>query len=139
MDSKKGACLCGAVRFVMRGELRPILYCHCDQCRITSGHFVAATACKTNALEMIQGEGLRWYRSSDVAQRGFCGVCGSSLFWRPDTGDHISVMAGTIENPTGLAASEHIFTEFAADYYAIDDGLPRHPGRGPVTLAPPGE
>ena len=36
-------CLCGVVRYEVRGPLRPVIACHCTQCRRTSGPFVAAT------------------------------------------------------------------------------------------------
>ena len=34
-------------------------------------------------------------------------------------------MAGALDVPTGLVASEHIFVDDASDYYIIDDGLPQ--------------
>jgi hypothetical protein len=68
---------------------------------------------------------LRWYRSSSNAERGFCGQCGSSLFWKPDHGRHVSIMAGTMDTPTGLCAEEHIFVADASDYYVLADGLPQ--------------
>ena len=39
----RGGCLCGAVTYELAGELRPVVACHCNQCRKTSGHYVAAT------------------------------------------------------------------------------------------------
>ena len=123
-----GRCECGAVRFTVKGPLRRVVYCHCGQCRRTSGHYVAATACQPEHLEIQNDEGLRWYRSSDFAQRGFCGVCGASVFWRPDHGNYMAIMAGTLDSPTGLTARMHIHTDAAGDYYAVDDGLPLHPG-----------
>jgi hypothetical protein len=125
MTTASGRCLCGAVRYVVNGPLRGVSYCHCSQCRRTSGHFVAASACDPEHLQLIEDQGLRWYRSSAAADRGFCGHCGSSLFWRPHRGAHISIMAGTLDAPTGLAAYEHIYVDSASDYYVIDDGLPR--------------
>lgn len=70
--------------------------------------------------------GLRWYQSSERAQRGFCARCGSSVFWRLEEREQISIMAGTIDAPTGLKAKKHIFVADASDYYTIDDGLPQH-------------
>lgn len=124
----KGGCLCGAVRYEARGPLRNVSYCHCGQCRRTSGHFVAATAVPTDRLELTKSTGLTWYRSSDTAERGFCARCGSSLFWRPRSGSHVSIMAGTLDGATGLAGYEHIFVAAKGDYYSIDDGLPQFPG-----------
>ena len=123
----RGQCLCGAVRFEVRGPLRPIIYCHCAMCRRASGHFAAATACAPEHLRLISAESLRWYRSSASARRGFCGTCGSPLFWEPAHGRHISIWAGTLDTPTGLEASTHIFAADKGDYYEIEDGLPQWP------------
>ena len=131
MTRASGSCLCGGVGYAVNGPLRSVDYCHCTQCRKTSGHFVAATACDPGYLELTSDETLSWYRSSAVAERGFCNRCGSSLFWRPADGGHISIMAGTLDAPTGLKAVGHIFVANAADYYTIDDGLPQHPGDWP--------
>jgi len=120
-----GGCLCGAVRYRVTGRLRRVVYCHCGQCRKTSGHFVASTACAPEHLEFISDDGLEWYRSSEKAQRGFCRTCGSSLFWKPEHGEHISIMAGTIDPPTNLTSNRHIFVDDASDYLVIADGLPQ--------------
>ena len=39
-----GGCLCGGVRYAIRGELRGVIACHCAQCRRTSGHHSAMTS-----------------------------------------------------------------------------------------------
>ena len=125
--SKTGTCECGAIRYAITGPLRRVVYCHCGQCRRTSGHYVAATACATEHLVLQNEEGLRWYRSSTFAQRGFCKTCGSSLFWRPDHGEYVAIMAGTLDVPTGLVSREHIHLDDASDYYTVTDGLPQFP------------
>src|SRR6516165_2385674 len=105
----RGGCACGAVRYEIRGPLRPVVYCHCGLCRRTSGHFVAATACAREHLVIVASEGLRWYASSASARRGFCTCCGSKLFWDPVGEPRVSIMAGTLDLPTGLTAAGHIF------------------------------
>ncbi|MDQ0475266.1 GFA family protein [Labrys wisconsinensis] len=120
-----GGCLCGGVRYEIRGELRPVIACHCSQCARTSGHFVAATSCAAADLTLVSDATLTWYRSSDIAERGFCRTCGGNLFWKPDQGDAISITAGTLDRPTGLAVAEHIYVGSKSDYYQIRDGLPQ--------------
>lgn len=134
-----GACLCGAVRFEASGPFRPVTFCHCTQCRKTSGHYVAATACKYEHLTISVDDHLKWFRSSPKAERGFCENCGSSLFWRPNHRKYISIMAGTIDSPTGLEAFEHIFVADAGDYYTIDHDLPRHADYGSADMSIPKE
>ncbi|MBW0002033.1 MAG: GFA family protein [Hyphomicrobiales bacterium] len=122
----KGGCLCGGVRYEIRGELRSVVACHCSQCRRTSGNFVTATNCGLDDIVFETDDNLRWYRSSESAERGFCCVCGSNLFWRPVNGDHLSVMAGTLDTPTGLRLSKHIFVADKSDYYDLNDELEKH-------------
>lgn len=76
---------------------------------------------------MISAETLRWYPSSAIARRAFCATCGSPLFWERLGGQSISIWAGTLETPTHLEASTHIFVADKGDYYAIADGLPQWP------------
>ena len=102
--------------------MRPVIACHCTQCRQTSGHHVAATSAPREAVG-IEGE-VRWYISSATARRGFCPVCGSNLFW-DGPGANLSIFAGTLDTPTGLRLAGHIFTGDKGDYYEIADGLPQ--------------
>ncbi len=118
-----GGCLCGAVRYEVRGPLRDVSACHCEQCRRTSGNFVAATAARLDDFALVEEGGLAWYQSSADARRGFCRTCGSSLFWRPTAGDRIGIMAGTLDRPTGLATKMHIFVDQVADYDAVPAGM----------------
>src|SRR6185312_8707468 len=107
------------------GALRGVVYCHCTQCRKQSGHFFAATNVSDADLEISGSENITWYRSSKVARRGFCRLCGSILFWKHDELDTTSVMAGAFDTPSGLVGESHIFVADKGDYYAIDDGLPQ--------------
>ena len=115
----RGGCLCGGVRYEVRGALRDVIACHCSQCRKTSGHFVAASQALNTDLVLLESATLKWYRSSTEAERGFCSRCGGNLFWRP-TGANpgvTSIMAGTIDAPTGLKIIQHIYLEDKSDYY----------------------
>jgi len=134
MTDVSGSCLCGAVRYAISGPMRPVIGCHCEQCRRSSGHHVAATACRIDDIVVTEDGSLAWYRSSDAAERGFCGRCGSNLFFRPEHSESLSIMAGTLDVPTGLETVAHIFVDSKSDYYTIGDGLPQHAGHGDVDL-----
>lgn len=123
----KGGCLCGAVRFALHGSLRPVIVCHCGQCRRWHGHAGAYTEVATEDLTFDADTGLAWFRSSDIARRGFCRTCGSSLFWQRHGAARISVAAGALDPPTGLATASQIFASDKADYYALDPGVPTRP------------
>jgi hypothetical protein len=120
-----GGCSCGAVLYQIRGPLRSVIACHCSQCRKTSGHHAAMTSAPSANIELTASDCLVWYRSSDTAQRGFCGRCGGNLFWKQVGRDAISVTAGTLDPPTHLAIEEHIFVADKSDYYQINDDAPQ--------------
>ena len=115
----------------MHGPLRDVLVCHCEECRRWGGHLGAFTATDAEHLELVDEVALRWIDSpaSDRrAQRGFCGECGSSVFWQPAGGDRIHIAAGTLDRPTGLRIAGHWYAHQAGDYDELpDDGLPRFP------------
>lgn len=119
-DRHRGGCLCGGVAYEISGPLRPVVACHCVQCRKTSGHYVAATQTLMADVK-IEGGTLVWFRSSEIAERGFCGSCGSNLFWRRLDNPNISIFAGTIDGHTGLRIESQLYAEFAGDYYDLPD------------------
>jgi hypothetical protein len=124
----KGGCLCGGVRYRVSGWLRDIVACYCTQCARTSGNFVAATSAPLSQLSFDAKETLTWYRSSQAAERGFCRRCGGNLFWRRLGSETISIMAGTLEPPTHLRITRHIFVASKPDYFEINDQAPQHEG-----------
>jgi hypothetical protein len=122
----KGSCLCGAVTFEVSGELHAPDACHCNQCRKHSGHYFVSTDVPRTALT-VQGEDkVTWYRSSEKVRRGFCAVCGSSLFWDPIHRDFIAIAMGAFDKPTDTKIRIHIFVADKGDYYDIADGLPQN-------------
>lgn len=122
-----GKCLCGAVRYEVDVELRPVWYCHCEHCRRTSGHHVAATAARSSSLTVDdEGQALRWYSAQPGVAYGFCRRCGSSLFWRSDDRPQtISIMAGTLDSTSGLLVEGELFWDAAARYVAPHPGAER--------------
>jgi hypothetical protein len=124
-EKQSGSCLCGAVKFTTSGDLRGVVYCHCSQCRKQTGHYLAATNARIADFAIDGEEALVWFRASQEASRGFCGTCGSVLFWKHDELDTISIAAGAFDRPSGLAGESHIFVADKGDYYDIADDLPQ--------------
>lgn len=120
-----GSCLCRGVIFEVVVTLSPVLACHCSQCAKTSGNFAAMTSCLRENLKILSDETLRWFRSSEAVERGFCNRCGGNLFWKQTGSSDIYITAGTLDKPTGLKISEHIFVASKPDYYELSDGLPQ--------------
>jgi|SRR5579872_4166987 len=131
-----GGCMCGGVRYEVHGPLRDIVACHCTQCRRASGHFVTATACRRKAFKLASDRTLKWYVAVPGHRRGFCGECGSVLFFEEVGGERVSIAAGSLDEPQGLKVAAHIFTSEAGDYYEIDPAVPASPRGGHNVLLP---
>ena len=123
-EGATGGCLCGAVRYRVMGDLRPVAYCHCSQCRIQTGLAVAATSVPREAFSMT-GE-VRWYAASAEAERGFCPTCGTLLLWRAHDRDTVEIMAGSLDDQSALTADRHIFVADKPGWHTVRDGLPRY-------------
>ena len=120
----KGSCLCGDITFEVSSTLEPATACHCTQCRKQTGHYFASSDVPHAALR-VTGK-VSWYASSEKVQRGFCGRCGSTLFWDPIRQDRIAIALGAFDTPTQTRLKMHIFVASKGDYYDIGDGLPQN-------------
>jgi hypothetical protein len=114
----KGGCDCGGVRYELEGELRSVYNCHCGRCRRITGHHMAATAVHPEQIRFESESTLRWYDPVPTVHYGFCGVCGSTLFWRADAlPQQVSIAAGTLDQPTGLRTVKAWWVAEAGDYF----------------------
>ncbi len=126
-----GGCACGIVRYRVEGEMRPVVACHCGQCRKTYTNYAAFSAAKRADLAIDNAAAVTWFESSPGVRRGFCSRCGSGLFWDNSAHDFVSVAAGSLDQPSGLRQVRHIFMDDKADFYEIGDGLEKFPqGQG---------
>ena len=123
-----GGCLCGRVRYTVRGPLRGIVLCHCGQCRRVHGHVGAYTSAAHADVTLEGADALRWFATSARGRRGFCGTCGSSLFFEPAAEARLAIVAGSLDQPSGLQVIGHEYVLDKADYVRIDDDLPARPG-----------
>lgn len=125
LDISTGGCLCGEVRYEVRGPMRGVVNCHCDMCQRLHGGFGPHSKARKMNISITKGDGLAWFKTSDIAQRGFCKVCGSGLFWEPFEQDGTGILAGSLDAPTGLETIGHIFVGEKPDFYEITDDLPQ--------------
>ena len=91
----------------------------------THGNYAAYTACLEEDITFINKKTLKWYKSSNIAKRGFCSVCGASIFYKLLKSKNISIAAGMFHNPTKLKTHSNIFTKGKLDYYKLDSRIPK--------------
>jgi len=112
-----GQCLCGAVQVTAAVDSPRLRACHCDMCRRhTSGIFFSIETLPDSVT--VTGP-TQSFQSSDWAERGFCGACGSTL-WYGTTGDgsrHLA--AGLFDNAGNGTLKIEFFAEKCPQGYAL--------------------
>ena len=114
--SIEGRCLCGAVTARATVSAARVRACHCDMCRQhTSGAFVSL---ETDTLA-FDGP-VTTYQSSDWAERGFCAICGSTLFYGTTEDGARHVAAGLFENAGGGTLKIEFFADQCPQGYRLE-------------------
>lgn len=131
-----GGCQCGAVRYRATAMLDNAHVCHCRMCQKAAGNvFAALVAAPNDALTFTRGQPSA-FRSSAHVERGFCGQCGTPLFFRGTASGRTNLMIGSLDDP----ASFPVLTEMGMESRIA--WLPDWPGiesEGPTeTSSPPG-
>ena len=118
-----GGCFCGAVQYQVKGPLRDVINCHCNQCTRLNGNYGSHSKALKIDITITKDEGLSWFQISDIARRGFCRICGSGLFWEQYHQDATGIIAGSLDCPTDLKTIGHIFVRDKSDFYEINDDI----------------
>jgi hypothetical protein len=95
-------------------------------CRRHHGGIGYYTAAARDDVEIADDGALRWYVSSPGVKRGFCGHCGSTLFFLDESGPAIDIAPGSFDEMPQLKVDRHIYVAHKGDYYMIADGLPQY-------------
>lgn len=123
-----GRCLCGSIRYEISEPPIATGFCHCRMCQLAHGAPVSAWAAfRADAVRFTKEEP-KYYKSSLIAERGFCANCGSSLttrYYAPEPSEYMGVKLATLENPEDFAPTCHLGTESQLPWFEIHDDLPR--------------
>lgn len=134
MNIARGRCLCGDIRFEATLPTKWVAHCHCRLCQRAHGAGVVTWAgFEAGQVAVHDPHGhLHWFASTPGARRGFCGHCGSPLFFRSETWPgELHVARAHFEDPLDRAPQVHVFYDTHVDWLPLaDDGLPRKPATG---------
>lgn len=119
-----GGCQCGAVRYELTEPPLRACICHCRMCQKASGQpFMAFATVRQEHLNWTRGApGV--FKSSNVAQRGFCKDCGTPLTFKFE-GEEINVTTGSLDDPTAAPPTVQYGVESAIAWCATLNDLPR--------------
>jgi len=125
-DDHHGGCLCGAIRYKLRGELKFAGHCHCRSCqRAVGAGFTTWVGVKKENFKVTKGR-IKICETSPGVERGFCDTCGTSLTYVSEKGwpGLVSVLAATLDDPGFAKPTVHVYVEHQLPWVKLDDGLP---------------
>jgi len=128
----RGGCLCGSIRYEVRGPVGRVNNCHCAMCRKAHGAaFATYGRVKSEDFALLSGaDDLGSYRSSLPVTRTFCKKCGSSLqFINMERPEMFGLALGTLDDDPGVRPGRHIFVDSKAPWFDISDDLPQYAER----------
>jgi hypothetical protein len=113
-----GRCLCGKVTYTLPKPVDEVGACHCDSCRRwASGPFMALGG--EHKVDFEGEEHIVKYRSSEWAERGFCGTCGTNLFYRLLSTGQTILSAGTLDDQSVLTFTDQVFIDEKPGFYSF--------------------
>jgi len=121
-----GGCLCGAIRYESTEAPELVGFCHCRMCqKATGGLYLVYADFDGDAFKFTRGEP-RYYRSSEIATRGFCPECGTQIAFRYDGDTGPAIGVGTLDHPEDWPPTwEHSGIESKVPWHEICDDLPQ--------------
>jgi hypothetical protein len=99
-----GGCHCGEIEYRIDGPMLKQSYCDCAACRKATGALsVPFVTVPQDSLTFVKGTlaTVRGHTDGGCDQHGswrFCPACGTNLFWMPDEGNQVDVLAGTLDD-----------------------------------------
>jgi hypothetical protein len=131
-SSSRGSCLCGAVTFSVSLPSKWVAHCHCTRCQRAHGApFVTWVGVEAAEAEIgDQERQLRWYVAREGGIRGFCGRCGSPMFFKSERWPgELHVARALFLEPVDREPQSHVYYDTHVSWVLLADRLPKE--RGP--------
>jgi len=124
-----GSCLCGAVRYEIKGDFQRFSHCHCQRCRKATGtgHASNILVSPLSSLKWISGESMLARYKVPEAKRFyncFCSQCGSPMPREMAQLDAVLIPAGSTDSPLPELPQNRIFWESRALWSCDAGDLP---------------
>lgn len=122
-----GHCLCGKVSWKAPGPVLWAGHCHCESCRrAASAPYASWLGLDRDSVFWVGS--VRSYASSAGVSRGFCGHCGSPMYYKNDNKwpTEVHIYAQTLDDPETYAPKAHFHFDEHLTWVPAEDGLPRY-------------
>ncbi|PXV60515.1 Uncharacterized conserved protein [Dyella jiangningensis] len=124
----EGKCYCGDVGYQVEDAFLYAAYCHCSQCRRTTGSaFKPFAGIERSKLRLREDAGKLLIVGEDNGHDAHCARCGSLLYSVVREGAYVHVALGTLVDAPSIRPDKHIFVASKAPWFEITDGLPQYP------------
>ena len=121
-----GGCLCGAVRYEMKGAPLVAGHCYCPDCRRVSGTGFIPFLAVTRDQVAVTGETFSHAatgRSGGKAIRHHCKFCGGLVYGVGEAGPDMRLYAGSLDDAALFNPTIAIFVKDRAPWALIPEGL----------------
>lgn len=128
-----GGCLCGAVRYALRGPALFVSQCCCKDCRKATGTGHTTIIGVHNSQLQIRTGIPKTYLSKGASGgdviRHFCAECGGRLYTSGTLpGELVMIQAGSLDDPKWIRPESVVYAKDALAWDCLDPNLPRFEG-----------
>ena len=132
-----GGCACGAIRYECNAPPLRMVNCHCRDCQRASGSGYSATLIMSASSVRLQNGECKEHRivaeSGNVAEREFCGVCGTPLFARSlARPEFLGVKAASLDDPSWFTPDADVWVESAQPWDHMNPNVPKFAKNRPM-------
>ena len=119
-----GRCACNEIRYEVSGPPAMVAYCHCDDCRKSSGSVVSVLAgFQREGFELLQGNPA-YFEATAAVNRSFCKTCGTPLFYEnKNFPENIYIHIGSFDHPEKLPPDRHSWVSERVSWHEVKDDL----------------
>ncbi|ENW95720.1 GFA family protein [Acinetobacter sp. NIPH 298] len=117
-----GQCVCGETTFEVELKNHNVHVCHCSICRRQTSGVIMTIDVEQGSLKFLKQDHLSVYNSSAWGERGFCNVCGTTLFWRTKDQNYCNINVFSLnEQPKDLNLDMEIYIDCKPAFYDFEN------------------
>ena len=130
-EAYEGGCLCGAIRYRVKGNSRPLrtYVCHCTDCQRRTGSAFSTIVWFEKESVELTGDGLTTYEHRNVESNRwrrshFCNRCGTTFMWTAEHRPGVRIiMVGTLDDPNWVKIQWHVWTRSAQQWVVVPQNV----------------
>jgi len=127
----EGGCVCGAIRYRVKGNPLRAYVCHCTYCQRRTGSAFAIDVSISEENVELTGDGLTTYEhrsneSNRWLRSHFCNRCGTTVMLTLERGPGVrTIMVGTLDDPNCVTIERHMWTRSAQHWMVFPQNVDR--------------